>query len=293
MFNFSKEKWKLSTFGLMAVLATGLVAPQAFANGTKDVLSIVTDIQAAISSPTNGLAAIQTNVNAKASQVSVNSLQTTDNAIKAKTDNLPSDPASNSALAAAQNAINNHVDGAVAGIATSAGIPGSQCVTIDVDNSGEITANELSPRPHPQVNYSNCYLDSTGLSGADITNSTLVHASLKHSFLVGTILTHANLTGAYLQDCDIKGAKAQYAIFKNTNMTNAYLGYSDLQYSNFQGSDLTNAKIPFANVQFAKFDNTNLQGVDFTGSNLTGTTFSGCTGTPSGTPAAGTLPTCS
>src|SRR5581483_5517979 len=232
MFDFSKNKWKLSTIGLMAILAAGFVAPQAFAAGTKDVLSIVTDIQTSITGITSGIQTLQNSVDTKASQVSVNSLQTTDNAIKAKTDKLPSDPASNSAITAAQNAINNHVDGAVAGIATSAGIPGSQCVTIDVDNSGEITANELSPRPHPQVNYSNCYLDSTGLSGADLTNSTLVHASLKHSFLVVTILTHANLTGAYMQSDDIKGAKAQYAIFKNTNMTSAYLGYSDLQYSN-------------------------------------------------------------
>lgn len=88
MFEFSKDKWKLLSFGLMAILATGFIAPQAFAAGTKDVLSIVTDIQTAISDPTNGLQAIQNNVNTKASQSSISNLQSTANNIQNSVNNL-------------------------------------------------------------------------------------------------------------------------------------------------------------------------------------------------------------
>lgn len=291
--SFTSNKWKLLSFGLMAVLATGFVAPQAFAAGTKDVLSIVTDIQTAISDPSIGLAAIQNNVNSKASQTSVNNLQTATNAIKSKTDNLPADPASNSAITAAQNAINNHVDSVVAGLAPSTGIPGSQCVAIDIDNSGIVVAtSELSPRPHPQVNYSNCYLDKTSFSATDLTDSTFAHASVKNSFFSGTTLIRANLTGAYVQGDDMKAVSGEHAIFKNTNATQTYLGYSNLQYSSFQASDLTNAKFEFAKLQFANFDNANLQGTNFNSANLTGTTFAKCTGTPTGVQSAGTLPVC-
>ena len=104
MMNFS-SKWKILSISLMVILASGLAAPQAYAIINQDILSVVLNIQSKLNSATNGLQAILNAVNTKASQTSVNNLQTTADAIKAKTDNLPSDPASNSAITSATSQI--------------------------------------------------------------------------------------------------------------------------------------------------------------------------------------------
>ena len=62
MVDFSK-KWKFLSIGLMAILATGFVAPQAFADMTSSILSMVTNIQSQVNNTTYGLKAIQNNVN--------------------------------------------------------------------------------------------------------------------------------------------------------------------------------------------------------------------------------------
>ena len=90
MVDFS-NKWKFLSIGLMVILATGFVAPQAFGYAVdplQAILNIVKNIQTKVNDSGFGLQAIQNNVNTKASQTSVNSLQTTANAIKASTDSL-------------------------------------------------------------------------------------------------------------------------------------------------------------------------------------------------------------
>jgi hypothetical protein len=62
MVEFSKNKWKYSTIGLLAILAAGFSFPQAFAAPIDSVLTIVRDIQAKINSSTFGLQAINDNV---------------------------------------------------------------------------------------------------------------------------------------------------------------------------------------------------------------------------------------
>jgi hypothetical protein len=76
MVGFSKnDKWKYSTIGLLAVLAMGFSFPQAFAAPIDSVLSIVKDIQAKVNSNVFGLSAIKTAVDSKASQTSVDDMQ--------------------------------------------------------------------------------------------------------------------------------------------------------------------------------------------------------------------------
>ena len=107
----------------------GFTFPQVFAQPIDNVLSIVTDIQAKVNNASFGLAAIKTAVDTKASQTSVNNLQTTANAIKTKTDILPSDPASNS-----------HVDAAIASI-------GAGMTEVQVPNSKmQLCNNQASCR---------------------------------------------------------------------------------------------------------------------------------------------------
>jgi hypothetical protein len=73
--HFSEKKWKYVSIGLMAVLAVGFSFPQAFAHVTSDMKHGVEHVIALL-----------------------NNIDTKVTAIKAKTDNLPTDPASQSAV---------------------------------------------------------------------------------------------------------------------------------------------------------------------------------------------------
>ncbi len=83
MTEFSKNKWKYSTIALAAILAVGFSFPDAFAAASTDsIMIVVKDIQAKINSSVFGLSAIKTAVDTKASQMTVNTLQTDVTAIK-------------------------------------------------------------------------------------------------------------------------------------------------------------------------------------------------------------------
>ena len=74
------------------------------------------------------------------------------------------------------------------------------------------------------------------------------------------------------------------AQLNNAILTNANLNFANLPGTDFSGADLFGAN----------FSNTNLEQADFTAALIyNNTDFTGCTGTPIGTPAQGTLPTCS
>src|SRR3990172_2817235 len=105
----SKNIWKYSTFGLLAVLAIGFSFPQASAhvtNSTMHMLQEIYNFVDGIEAKTNNLPsdpASETSVNTRASQTSVGNLQSTADAIMAKTDTIPSDPATNTAISSAQS----------------------------------------------------------------------------------------------------------------------------------------------------------------------------------------------
>ncbi|HKZ62546.1 MAG TPA: hypothetical protein VJZ68_09065 [Nitrososphaera sp.] len=112
----SKNIWKYSTFGLLAVLAIGFSFPQASAhvtNSTMHMLQEIYNFVDGIEAKTNNLPsdpASETSVNTRASQTSVGNLQSTADAIMAKTDTIPSDPATNTAISSAQSSINSNTD---------------------------------------------------------------------------------------------------------------------------------------------------------------------------------------
>ena len=85
----SEKKWKYVSIGLMAVLAVGFSFPQALGDITSNInhmLNHIYNFTDGIEAKTNNLPAdpaSNTVVNTRASQTSVNSLQTTTNTIKA------------------------------------------------------------------------------------------------------------------------------------------------------------------------------------------------------------------
>jgi hypothetical protein len=79
--SFSRNKWKYATIGLAAVLVMVVTTPAAYA-ADKSHQDIINAINNAVTNLTNL-------INGKASQTSVNAIQTTDNAIKAKVDSIP------------------------------------------------------------------------------------------------------------------------------------------------------------------------------------------------------------
>lgn len=87
------------------------------------------------------------------------------------------------------------------------------CITLDVNRDGLIDKYEISPPPHTQVDYFNCDLSSTDLSGADLRDAHLVAAILHATDLSGANLAGADLSGAFLQDVNFDGADLTGADF--------------------------------------------------------------------------------
>jgi uncharacterized protein YjbI with pentapeptide repeats len=218
-----------------------------------DVYAVVTDIQTKVGT-------LLTNVA---------TLQTTSNDIKAKTDNLPSDPASNS-----------HIDTAIASIPSG----GTNCITIDVNRDGHVDKYEISPGPHTEVNYADCYLH-----GVDLHGEYLFFANFNHADLSNSNLSGANLKSADLRDANLSGANLSGVNLETTNLTGADLGGAILS-----GANLNHAGFIDVNLGHANLDGANLEGTYFQGANLVLITYAGCTGTPNpiGIPLLGTLPVC-
>lgn len=89
MGNYSEKKWKYLSFALMGVLAVGLLAPQANA-ASKEIHQQIIDIL---------------NLNIKPNTDKIPTVDANVGAIKSKTDSLPSDPASSTAINNAELAI--------------------------------------------------------------------------------------------------------------------------------------------------------------------------------------------
>lgn len=89
MVDFLSNKWKILSVSLMVVLATGFVAPQAYAVVNPDVAAEVLQILGLLNNNSYGLKAIHNQIKPLANQTSIVNVQTTVNAIKAKTDSIP------------------------------------------------------------------------------------------------------------------------------------------------------------------------------------------------------------
>lgn len=102
MVDFFSNKWKIFSIGLMVILATGFVAPQAYAVINPDAAAQILQIWTLLYSPTFGLKAIFNKISTGSSQASIDSLQkttnqinATGNAIKLKISTLPANIATN------------------------------------------------------------------------------------------------------------------------------------------------------------------------------------------------------
>jgi hypothetical protein len=197
-----EKRWKYVSIGLMAVLALGFSFPQAFAHVTSDmkhglehVIALLTDIQTKV---TGIKSTVDTNLDAKvssrATQTSVNSLQSDVDALQS----------------------------AVAGIGS--GGSGSNCVTIDVNRDATLDRFEISPRPHVGVNYAGCDLfgaDISGISldGGNLSNADLSNADLSDADNANVLFSGADLSGADLSGSDLTGANMDGAILTGTIFT--------------------------------------------------------------------------
>lgn len=130
-------------------------------------------------------------------------------------------------------------------------------------------------------------LDSTCLSGVDLTGANLGHAQLTSANLFHADLTRANLSGAHLEftdfnstdftdadltDVDLTEAKLNHTVFVDThlaraNLTRATDGGDDVD---FTGADLTDADLTGAYLVNPNLMNANLTGVDQTVADLSG-----------------------
>ena len=249
--NNDVKRWKYLSFALIGLLAAGSAigfVPQASAHITTNVQHMLEHIYSfvdGIEAKTNNLPAdpaSNTVVNTRASQDSLNSLQTSATGIDTKLTNIET---------------------IIGGLGPHSGADGANCVTIDINKDETLDKFEISPRPHPGVNFEGC----------DLSGAKLFRPELEGANLSGTNLQDADLTLAHLEDADLSFAYLDRANLSGTNLSGANLFYSVLPGANLEGA--------------------NLAGTNLEGAVITGTNFGGCKGTPIGTPDNGDpLPIC-
>lgn len=130
-------------------------------------------------------------------------------------------------------------------------------------------------------------LNSTCLSGADLTDASLigvnlgaanlVRARLVRAKLVGGHLDFANvtgadLTGADLTAADLTGAHLNFANFVGAHLAGANLNKAD---NGDDGADFTDADLTGADLTGAHLVNSHLVRADLTGADLTGVDLTG------------------
>ena len=119
MVDFS-NRWKFLSFGLMAILATGLVAPQAYADAMSSLSAMVQNIQSQVNNTTYGLQAINNHIS------SANSTLHAD-------------------LSASRTALNSHIDAA------------AENVTNQVNAHTDSALTSIA-KPNLQETYGECTL---------------------------------------------------------------------------------------------------------------------------------------
>ena len=100
----------------------------------------------------------------------------------------------------------------------------------------------------------------------------------------------AKVGGGLAADCTVREPRVY---LHGCDLSNADLSLANLGGANLSLTDLSLANLFGANLRGVDFTGANMDGANFNGSVLTGTDFTNCVGTPIGTPAAGSLPTCS
>ena len=108
-------------------------------------------------------------------------------------------------------------------------------------------------------------LNKANVSGADLSESSLIHADLRGADLHLSRLTHADL-----RDADFRGADLTHQVdLCNADLRGAELGYADLRGANLQETNLRGASVNRVN-----FDGAQLKGADFRNAKVGWTIFS-------------------
>jgi uncharacterized protein YjbI with pentapeptide repeats len=118
------------------------------------------------------------------------------------------------------------------------------------------------------------------LSGADLTNASLVALVLTNANLSRTTLIRANLMGAHLAGANLSGTTLWGANLTSADLTGANLIDASIGLRHYAGDEpiitrfydanLTNANLSGARIYGADLRYANLRGADLTGADLTG-----------------------
>jgi uncharacterized protein YjbI with pentapeptide repeats len=106
------------------------------------------------------------------------------------------------------------------------------------------------------------------LSGADLTQMSLVRANLRSANLKDAILSQVNLASA-----DLTGANLEAAVLDFTNLTGASLTGTNLKSASLANANLSFAGLIGANLEAANFQDANLQFTNFRGAHFRLTTL--------------------
>jgi uncharacterized protein YjbI with pentapeptide repeats len=181
----------------------------------------------------------------------------------------------------------------------------ANCSKNDSNKDGEITADEINPRPGPGMFAQNCnlsgadlssmdlsgaYLYQANLTNADLSNTDLTGVNLYRASLAGGNFTGADLAGSYLYQANLSGASLSNSNLSGVNLFRANLAGADLSRTNLSGAylyqanltstNLTDANLSGASLYQADIRNANFTRTDLTGADTRGVISTGCIGQP-------------
>jgi len=103
-------------------------------------------------------------------------------------------------------------------------------------------------------------------------------------------LLEAKVSGEIAADCTVHGPEVD---LHGCDLSNADLSLSNLRGTDLIGTDLIGTDLIGTDLIGTDLIGTDLIGTDLNSADLIAADFTNCVGTPIGTPAAGSLPTCS
>ena len=124
----------------------------------------------------------------------------------------------------------------------------------------------------------NANLDSTDLSGIDLSRSFMPESSFNSTFLMSTTLYSATLqassfTNTKMEDCDLNGSNLEMSLFDSCLITHTTFVASNISFADIQGCKIDSCSMILANLEHGLVQNTKIQECNLEWVDLTNCTF--------------------
>ena len=145
--------------------------------------------------------------------------------------------------------------------------------SVKISPTAKVSINYCNQLPIPYVNWSNCSMEGSKLTGTDLTGAKLLNTKMSGSLLdnvklAGAKLSYAEISNSNFRHSDLHEAVLMGANLRNSILIDANMNQANLSYAILHGADLTNASLKNANLAHAVLTGAKLSGADLSGAIL-------------------------